>query len=58
MKLDAPEVVAKFVWDAVARDASSVYPKGPERLFLLLQHLLPRVVDKSIGKQLSKVGSS
>jgi NAD(P)-dependent dehydrogenase (short-subunit alcohol dehydrogenase family) len=58
MKLDAPEAVAKFVWNAVARDANSVYPKGPERLFVLLQHLLPNVVDKSIAKQLSKVGSS
>jgi NAD(P)-dependent dehydrogenase (short-subunit alcohol dehydrogenase family) len=58
MKLDAPEAVAKFVWDAVARDADNVYPKGPERLFVLLQHLLPHVVDKSIAKQLSKVGAS
>ena len=58
MKLDEPEAVAKFVWDAVARDADNVYPKGPERLFVLLQHLLPHVVDKSIAKQLSKVGAS
>ena len=56
MKLDSPESVAKRIWDAVARDGDSVYPPGPERLFVLIQHLLPRLVDRSIAKQFARVG--
>ena len=56
MKLDAPEAVAKSVWNAVAREADSIYPAGPERLFVLIQRLLPHLVDRSIAKQLPRVG--
>jgi NAD(P)-dependent dehydrogenase (short-subunit alcohol dehydrogenase family) len=55
MKLDAPEKVAKFVWNAVAREADAVYPAGMERLFVLMQRLFPRVVDKAVGKQFARV---
>jgi NAD(P)-dependent dehydrogenase (short-subunit alcohol dehydrogenase family) len=55
MKLDAPEKVANFVWNAVAREANAVYPAGPERLFVLMQRLFPRVVDKAVGKQFARV---
>ncbi len=58
MKLDSPPAVAKFVWDAVAREANSIYPAGPERLFVLLQRLIPQLVDRSIAKQLSRVAAS
>jgi len=57
LKLDKPEVVAKLIWDAVERDAKSVYPAGPEKIFVLLQRLFPHVVDKSVAKQLAKVGA-
>ncbi len=58
MKLDSPQAVAMSVWKAVAREANSVYPAGPERLFVLIQRLLPQLVDRSIAKQLSRVGAS
>jgi short-subunit dehydrogenase len=58
MKLDAPANVAKFVWNAVARDANSVYPAGLERLFVLMQRLFPHLVDRSIAKQFAKVGAN
>jgi short-subunit dehydrogenase len=58
MKLDTPQAVAKLVWNAVEREAGSIYPKGPERLFVLLQRLVPHLVDKSIAKQLSRVGAN
>jgi NAD(P)-dependent dehydrogenase (short-subunit alcohol dehydrogenase family) len=58
MKLDSPQAVAKSVWNAVAREADSVYPAGAERLFVLIQRLMPGVVDRSIAKQLSRVGAS
>jgi NAD(P)-dependent dehydrogenase (short-subunit alcohol dehydrogenase family) len=58
MKLDTPQAVAKSVWNAVAREADSIYPAGQERLFVLIQRLLPQLVDRSIAKQLSRVGAS
>jgi short-subunit dehydrogenase len=58
MKLDVPDAVARSVWNAVARDAQSVYPAGPERMFVLIQRLLPHLVDRSIAKQLARVAVS
>lgn len=58
MKLDSPQAVAKSVWNAVAREANSSYPAGAERMFVLIQRLLPQLVDRSIAKQLSRVGAS
>ena len=55
MKLDAPEAVAKFVWNAVAREANAAYPAGPERLYVLMQRLFPGVVDRAVGKQFARV---
>jgi short-subunit dehydrogenase len=57
MKLDSPHAVATAVWKAVAREADSIYPAGQERLFVLIQRLLPRLVDRSIARQLSRVGA-
>ena len=55
MKLDQASKVAKFVWDAVQREAGSIYPAGPERMFVLMQRLLPYFVDKAIAKQFARV---
>lgn len=55
MKLDTPDAVAKFVWNAVAREANAIYPAGPERLYVLMQRLFPRAVDKAIAKQFARV---
>jgi NAD(P)-dependent dehydrogenase (short-subunit alcohol dehydrogenase family) len=53
MRIDAPETVATEIWTAVARDRDSVYARGPERLFVLVQRILPQLVDRSIAQQLS-----
>lgn len=53
-KLDEPEAVADQIWNAVERDATSVYPVGAERLFVLLQRLFPAVVDNAVGKQMAR----
>jgi short-subunit dehydrogenase len=55
LKLDTPEAVAQRIWDAVARDAKSVYPADSEKMFVLVQRLFPNLVDKSVAKQLAKV---
>ncbi len=57
MKLDTPQAVARSIWRAIAKEADSVYPAGPERVFVLIQRLLPHLVDRSIAKQLSRVAA-
>lgn len=49
MRLDPPEKVARQIVDAVARDARDVYPRGPERLFLLVQRLFPGMIDRGLS---------
>ncbi|HWJ19070.1 MAG TPA: SDR family NAD(P)-dependent oxidoreductase [Geobacterales bacterium] len=58
LKFDKPEAVAKLIWDAVERDAKSVYPAGPEKMFVLVQRLFPHLVDRSVAEQLAKVGAA
>ena len=53
MRLDDPAKVAADIWKAVARDADTVYPKGPERLFVLVERLLPQLVSRSVEGQMS-----
>jgi NAD(P)-dependent dehydrogenase (short-subunit alcohol dehydrogenase family) len=53
MRLDDPTVVAAQVWRAVGRDLDAVYAKGPERLFVLVQRLLPKFVDRAIAAQMA-----
>jgi short-subunit dehydrogenase len=52
MKLDEPEVVAKSIANAIASGARSSYPCGPERFFVFIQRVLPKLVDNSIIAQL------
>ena len=53
MRFDDPERVAAQIWRAVAQDADDAYAKGPERLFVLVQKLLPKLVDRSIAAQMA-----
>ena len=53
MRMDEPTVVADQIWRAVAKDADSVYARGPERLFVLVQRLFPTLVDRTIASQLA-----
>jgi short-subunit dehydrogenase len=49
MKLDAPDVVAERIWAAVRRGKRHVYPAGPERLFILIQSLVPSLIDRALA---------
>lgn len=53
MRLDPADKVAREIWQGVARDADSVYAKGPERFFVLVQRLFPKLVDRSVEAQLA-----
>jgi short-subunit dehydrogenase len=54
-QLDDPSTVAEQIWSGVAKDADSVYPAGPERLFVLLQRLFPSLVDRAVSKQMARL---
>jgi short-subunit dehydrogenase len=51
MALDAPEAVARQAWDAIAAGRREAFPRGPERLFVLIQRLFPALIDRSVGAQ-------
>ena len=54
MALDPPETVARQIVDGIRRGARDIYPRGPERLFLLLQRLVPGLIDGALIKQTAK----
>jgi NAD(P)-dependent dehydrogenase (short-subunit alcohol dehydrogenase family) len=53
MRIDDPASVAAHIWRAVAQDADTAYAKGTERLFVLVQRLLPKLVDRAIAAQMA-----
>jgi short-subunit dehydrogenase len=55
MKLDEPETVAANIVAAIQSGARSSYPRGAERFFVLLQRVLPQLVDNAIIKQLKSM---
>ena len=50
MAMDAPELVAKRMIDAIESDAKDVYIGFPESLFVRINALLPRIVDGALAK--------
>lgn len=52
-RVDDPAKVACDIWDAVTRDCDDVYARGPERWYVLVQRLFPRMVDRSIEAQMA-----
>lgn len=55
MTLDEPADVARRILKAAAAGRRSVYPAGPERIFVALARLWPRLVDRSIAGQLRRM---
>jgi NAD(P)-dependent dehydrogenase (short-subunit alcohol dehydrogenase family) len=53
MRIDEPARVAARIWRAVGKDADSVYAKGPERFFVLVQKFAPRFVDRALAAQMA-----
>lgn len=53
VSIDQPIIVAKEVLDAITTDAEEIYIGWPEKLFVKLNHLIPRLVDKALKKKLS-----
>jgi short-subunit dehydrogenase len=55
MKLDEPEVVAALIVRAIESDAPAAYAKGPERFFVLVQRLMPRLIDRELIARFAKI---
>ena len=53
MRVDDPATIATQIWRAVARELDSVYAKGAERLFVLVQKFAPKLVDRAIAAQMA-----
>lgn len=52
MRLDAPQAVARQIWDGVMREAKVIYPGRLEQFFVLLQRLCPALVEWALAAQL------
>ncbi len=48
MSLDTPDGVGRRIWAAARSGQRTIYPKGPERLFILIQALCPRLIDRAV----------
>jgi short-subunit dehydrogenase len=51
MNMDSPEQVARQIWRAIARGRDSVYAPAPEKIYVLIQRLFPRIIDRSLSQQ-------
>lgn len=51
MKMDAADKVAARIWAGALKGKRSIYPRGLELVFLLLQRLAPTLVDSGLIKQ-------
>ena len=49
MALDDPEEVARRAWTGIVAGRSTVYPGTSERLFAIVQALIPSVIDKALA---------
>jgi short-subunit dehydrogenase len=56
MPLDAAERIARQIWNGVAAGRRSVHPRGRERIFMLVERLLPSIVDRVLNAQLKSSG--
>lgn len=49
MTLDAPDEVGRRIWAAARSGRRAIYPKGPERLFIMIQAFFPGLIDRAIS---------
>ena len=50
MGVDSPETVARTAWRAITRRQREQFPASRERLFVALQRLQPRLIDRALSK--------
>jgi short-subunit dehydrogenase len=57
MRLDDAAGVATAVWQAVEAGHDHVYPPGLERLFVFIQNLAPKLIDRSFARKAVNAGA-
>lgn len=57
MRLDDAAKVARSIVDATLKGRRDIYPRGPERLFMLIQRLFPAVLDGALAGQLKRAAA-
>lgn len=55
MRLDTAEAVARLIVDAILQGRRDIYPRGAEHIFLLLQKLVPRLIDRALSAKAAVV---
>lgn len=55
MNMDEPQWVAEQIVKSINKDAKDVYLGFPEKLFVRINAILPRLVDKALAKQNSQM---
>ena len=55
VNMDSPELVAERLVQALDADLREVHLGFPERLFVRLNGILPRLVDKALRRQLPTI---
>ncbi len=55
MQVDSADKVAHHILDGTLAGRRRIYPRGPERLFVLIQALWPSLIDRVIHRQMSAV---
>lgn len=58
MKLDTPDAVADQIWNAIDREDDAVYAAGPEKLYVLIQRVFPRLVDRALARQAKRTAQT
>lgn len=55
MKMDPPELVARRVVDAIAKDRAERFLGFPERIFVRLNSWFPRLIDRPLFKEAARM---
>ncbi len=58
MGLDEPAVVARRILNGALAQRDTVYPPGAEQIFVLLQRLFPRLIDRALVRQQARVSTA
>ena len=55
---DSAAAVAARIWHAVDQGADTLYPRGRERFFILVERLAPAVITRALTRQLETGGGN
>jgi short-subunit dehydrogenase len=55
MNVDQPKDVAKHIIENVKKDRDNIYPPSIERIFVFIQKIFPKVIDKNLNNKINKL---